>query len=88
MLPPPATTAAGAGGAGTAPLPGPSSDVSLTVQQGEIVGIFGFLGAGMTEVARALFGQLRPDAGAIALDGQPDPAQVDRWQRSGSGSPT
>ena len=52
-------------------LSGPGfADVSLTVRQGEIVGIFGFLGAGMTEVARALFGQARPTAGTIRLDGR------------------
>ena len=45
-------------------------DVSLTVRAGEIVGIFGFLGSGMTEVARALFGQIRPDAGVIRLGGR------------------
>jgi ribose transport system ATP-binding protein len=50
---------------------GAFSDVSLTVHAGEILGIFGFLGAGMTEVARAVFGQLHPQAGAIHLDGQP-----------------
>jgi ribose transport system ATP-binding protein len=46
------------------------ADVGLTVRAGEIVGIFGFLGSGMTEVARALFGQIRPDAGVIRLGGR------------------
>ena len=46
------------------------ADVGLTVRAGEIVGIFGFLGSGMTEVARALFGQIRPDAGLIRLGGR------------------
>ncbi|HKG27260.1 MAG TPA: sugar ABC transporter ATP-binding protein [Thermomicrobiales bacterium] len=50
---------------------GTFGDVNLTVHPGEILGIFGFLGAGMTEVARAIFGQLRPQAGTILLDGQP-----------------
>ena len=49
--------------------PGAFADVDLTVRAGEIVGIFGFLGAGMTEVARALFGQLRPTAGTTRLGG-------------------
>jgi ribose transport system ATP-binding protein len=47
------------------------ADIDLTVRAGEIVGIFGFLGSGMTEVARALFGQIRPDTGVIRLCGQP-----------------
>jgi ribose transport system ATP-binding protein len=50
-------------------LRGAFADVDLTVRSGEIVGLFGFLGAGMTEVARALFGQVRSDAGTISLDG-------------------
>jgi len=45
-------------------------DVSLTVRSGEIVGMFGFLGSGMTEVARALFGQIRPSGGVIRLSGR------------------
>jgi ribose transport system ATP-binding protein len=50
--------------------PGAFADVDLTVHAGEIVGIFGFLGAGMTEVARALFGQLAPLSGTIRLNGR------------------
>ena len=46
------------------------NDVSLTVRSGEIVGMFGFLGSGMTEVARTLFGQIRPSAGIIRLGGR------------------
>ena len=49
---------------------GAFSDISLTVHAGEILGIFGFLGAGMTEVARALFGRVRPHGGTIRLNGQ------------------
>jgi ribose transport system ATP-binding protein len=50
-------------------VPGAFSDVSLSVHSGEILGMFGFLGAGMTEVARTLFGQAKPRAGTIYLDG-------------------
>ena len=46
------------------------SGIDLSVGPGEIVGMFGFLGAGMTEVARALFGQLTPRAGTIRLNGR------------------
>lgn len=45
-------------------------NVDLTVHEGEVLGLFGYLGAGMTEVARALFGQLRPQSGQIVLNGQ------------------
>ena len=45
------------------------NDVSLTINAGEITGIFGFLGAGMTEVARTLFGQTHAQSGTIRLNG-------------------
>ncbi|MCC6314971.1 MAG: sugar ABC transporter ATP-binding protein [Thermomicrobiales bacterium] len=45
--------------------------VSFTVREGEILGIFGNLGAGMTETARVLFGRLTPTSGDIRLGGQP-----------------
>ena len=47
------------------------SDISFEVRAGEIVGIFGYLGAGMSEVAGALFGQVRPSSGTVRLDGRP-----------------
>lgn len=46
------------------------SDVSLTISQGEILGLFGFMGAGQIQLARCLFGAERPSAGAVLLDGQ------------------
>ena len=49
---------------------GAFADVSLTVRKGEIVGIFGFLGAGMSEVARTVFGQTRATSGEIRLNGE------------------
>ena len=52
-------------------LTGSFSDVSFEVRRGEILGIFGNLGAGMTEVARVLFGRDRPSSGTIRLDGKP-----------------
>jgi ribose transport system ATP-binding protein len=45
-------------------------DISFEVRHGEILGMFGYLGAGMTEVARALFGRLKPSQGSIFLDGE------------------
>ena len=46
------------------------SDVSFELRRGEIVGLAGFVGAGRSEVARAIFGIDRPDAGAIRIDGR------------------
>jgi ribose transport system ATP-binding protein len=45
-------------------------DVSLTVRGGEVLGIYGFLGSGQLELARSLFGVLRPERGRILLDGR------------------
>jgi rhamnose transport system ATP-binding protein len=44
-------------------------DISFTVRAGEIVGLAGLVGAGRTEVARAIFGVSRPDAGEIRVKG-------------------
>ncbi len=50
---------------------GDFKDVSLTVRKGEIVGVTGLIGAGRTELAHALIGMTRPDAGEILLNGEP-----------------
>jgi len=44
--------------------------VSLVVHRGEIVGLAGLVGAGRTELARAIFGADPIERGAIVLDGQ------------------
>jgi rhamnose transport system ATP-binding protein len=46
-------------------------DVSFEIHEGEILGFAGLVGAGRTEVARAIFGLTRPDSGTIQLDGKP-----------------
>lgn len=46
-------------------------DVSFNLRQGEIVGLTGLVGAGRTEVARAIFGADRITGGQIVLDGKP-----------------
>ena len=46
-------------------------DCSFAVRAGEIVGFAGLIGAGRTELARAVFGADRHDAGTITVDGQP-----------------
>jgi len=45
--------------------------VSFTLRKGEILGFAGLMGAGRTEVARAIFGADRPDGGTIELHGRP-----------------
>ena len=49
-------------------------DISFTVRSGEIVALAGLVGAGRTEVARAVFGIDRYEVGAIRVDGQPLPS--------------
>jgi ribose transport system ATP-binding protein len=46
-------------------------DVSLVLRKGEILGIAGLVGAGRTEVARAIFGADPLDSGVIEVMGQP-----------------
>jgi rhamnose transport system ATP-binding protein len=46
-------------------------DVSLSVRAGEIVALAGLVGAGRTEVARAIFGIDRRDAGTVLVRGRP-----------------
>jgi ribose transport system ATP-binding protein len=48
----------------------PGHAVSLTLRRGEILGLAGLIGAGRTELARALFGIDRLVAGALTLDGE------------------
>ena len=46
-------------------------DVSFDLRKGEILGIAGLMGAGRTEVARAIVGADRTSAGTVVLDGRP-----------------
>ncbi|MGT2958135.1 D-xylose ABC transporter ATP-binding protein [Streptococcus bovimastitidis] len=45
-------------------------DVSFSVHKGEILGFSGLMGAGRTEVMRALFGLDTKKAGSVIIDGQ------------------
>ena len=45
------------------------SDVSFNVRKGEIVGMAGLVGAGRTDVARAIFGITHKTGGAVFIDG-------------------
>lgn len=46
------------------------NNLDLSLHEGEIIGIFGLLGAGRTEFARALFGIDPIDSGEVLLDGR------------------
>jgi ABC-type sugar transport system ATPase subunit len=47
------------------------SDISFSVRAGEIVGLVGLIGAGRTEIVRAIFGLDHLDSGQVYVDGQP-----------------
>jgi len=46
-------------------------DVSLSVHAGEIVGLFGLVGAGRSELLETIFGLYQADSGQVRLDGVP-----------------
>jgi len=49
---------------------GKFQDIELKVGRGEILGLYGLMGAGRTEFVNALYGLDRADAGTLSIDGQ------------------
>ena len=49
---------------------GEFQNVSFSVRSGEIVGFSGLMGAGRTEIMRAIFGLSHPDHGVIKMNGE------------------
>ena len=47
------------------------SDISFTLHKGEILGFYGLVGAGRSEVMQALFGITKPSRGTSMIDGRP-----------------
>ena len=45
-------------------------DIDLTLHKGEILGLYGLVGAGRTELAKAVIGRLRVTGGTIRVNGQ------------------
>jgi ribose transport system ATP-binding protein len=45
-------------------------DVSLELRAGEITGVYGFMGCGQIELARALFGKIKLKQGGLLLNGK------------------
>jgi ribose transport system ATP-binding protein len=52
-------------------VPGRVTHVSFHVRAGEVVGLFGLVGAGRTEVLRAIFGAEHPTTGQVSIKGRP-----------------
>ena len=50
---------------------GTYEDVDLVVHGGEVVGLYGLMGSGRTEIALTIFGAMKPDSGTMLLDGAP-----------------
>ena len=50
--------------------PGVVEPVDFSVRRGEILGFFGLVGAGRTELMRLLCGSVTPSAGTVTLDGK------------------
>lgn len=51
--------------------PGVAAPVDFTLRRGEILGFFGLVGAGRTELMRLLCGSARPSGGTITIKGAP-----------------
>ncbi len=50
--------------------PGVVEDVTFTIRDGEVLGLFGLMGSGRSELARILFGLDPLESGRITLDGR------------------
>jgi rhamnose transport system ATP-binding protein len=58
--------------------------ISFEIRPGEILGIFGLVGSGRTELLETIFGAERPAAGTMALNGRPvAPASAREGMRAG-----
>ncbi len=47
------------------------ADIGFELRRGEILGFYGLVGAGRSEVMQAIFGLTRPSGGTMSLGGQP-----------------
>ncbi|CDM62918.1 MULTISPECIES: sugar ABC transporter ATP-binding protein [Rhizobium] len=45
-------------------------DISFTLRKGEILGVYGLIGAGRSELCQSLFGITKPASGKLRLEGQ------------------
>jgi ABC-type sugar transport system ATPase subunit len=51
-------------------LRGDFEGVFFVLRRGEVLGLFGFMGAGQMALGRCLFGASRADSGTVTLDGK------------------
>jgi ribose transport system ATP-binding protein len=52
-------------------IPGVLHDVSLELHEGEVLGVFGLMGAGQAELATAMFGLAQNVSGTVLVQGRP-----------------
>ena len=65
---------------------GEYDDVNVVVRPGEIVGLYGLVGSGVSEIADSIYGIEHSDSGQILLDGRPvRPRSPRHAQRLGIG---
>ncbi|MDJ0336682.1 sugar ABC transporter ATP-binding protein [Cryobacterium sp. PH31-O1] len=57
---------------------GSATNISFTVQPGEVLGIYGLVGSGRSSVARSISGNQSRDAGVVKLHGKPVHAKSPR----------
>jgi L-arabinose transport system ATP-binding protein len=51
--------------------PGLDGPASLEVNQGEVLGVFGLVGAGRTALLKLIYGAVKPDEGTVRVHGRP-----------------
>ncbi len=51
-------------------------DIDLTLHKGEMLGVFGLMGSGRSELAQIIFGLEDFDQGEVRIDGRPGEAAV------------
>ena len=66
---------------------GSFDNVSFSLRQGEILGLFGLVGSGRTQVARCIFGADRITSGEIRLHGEPCSCKSPQRCRAGGHRP-
>jgi ribose transport system ATP-binding protein len=60
-------------------------EASLRLRRGEVLGVFGLMGSGRTEMVRALFGLAPPHAGRVSIAGRPRRLSASPAERLASG---
>jgi len=60
-------------------------EASFTLRRGEVLGVFGLMGSGRTEMVRALFGLARPAAGRVGVGARERPLAASPARRLADG---